>query len=580
MRYATGDAARAAEAGDRPLALRGKSGSVAAFRLLEVHPTAPGVARRLDSPLVGRERELGLLRQAFDRAVSERACHLFTVLGAAGVGKSRLVEEFLAEVPGARVLRGRCLAYGEGITFFPVVEVLKQATGALDFEDPAVVERKVCEVVAGEEHGEVVCARLGHLLGLAEGEAVPEETFWAIRRFLEALARERQLVVVFDDVQWGEATFLDLVEHVADWTRDAPTLLVCLARPELLDLRPGWGGGKLNATSILLEPLPEDRCERLVANLLGTEEVAQEIRDRVLASAEGNPLFVEQMVQVLIDDGLLAREDDRWVPTGGLSGVPVPPTIHALLAARLDRLSAGERAVTQRASVVGKVFSRGAVAAMSPEPDRAAVGAHLLALVRKELVRPERSSLPGEDAFRFRHLLIRDAAYESIPKGLRAELHERFAAWLAAVARERLEEQEEILGYHLERAYRYREELGRVDERARGLARRGAGHLAAAARRASARATWERRRACSPGPRTCSRPGTRSACPSSPRSGSRSARRAGTRRRGERWRRRSRRPGPPAQGWSRRGPGSPTSWSACPPIPRAPRRRRRPSPPS
>ena len=271
MRYATGDAARAAEAGDRPLALRGKSGSVAAFRLLEVHPTAPGVARRLDSPLVGRERELGLLRQAFDRAVSERACHLFTVLGAAGVGKSRLVEEFLAEVPGARVLRGRCLAYGEGITFFPVVEVLKQATGALDFEDPAVVERKICEVVAGEEHGEAVCARLGHLLGLEEGEAVPDETFWAIRRFLETLARERPLVVVFDDVQWGEATFLDLVEHVADWTRDAPILLVCLARPELLDVRTGWGGGKLNATSILLEPLPEDQCERLVANLLGAE---------------------------------------------------------------------------------------------------------------------------------------------------------------------------------------------------------------------------------------------------------------------------------------------------------------------
>ncbi|HWO69326.1 MAG TPA: adenylate/guanylate cyclase domain-containing protein [Actinomycetota bacterium] len=470
-----------------PLALRGKSGSVAAFRLVEVHPTAPGVARRLDSPLVGRERELGLLRQAFDRAVSERACHLFTVLGPAGVGKSRLVEEFLAGLPGPRVLRGRCLAYGEGITFFPVVEVLKQATGALDFEDPAVVERKVCEVVAGEEHGEVVCARLGHLLGLEEGEAVPDETFWAIRRFLETLARERPLVVVFDDVQWGEATFLDLVEHVADWTRDAPILLVCLARPELLDVRTGWGGGKLNATSILLEPLPEDQCERLVANLLGAEEVAQEIRDRVLASAEGNPLFVEQMVQVLIDDGLLAREDGRWVPTGDLSSVPVPPTIQALLAARLDRLSAEERAVIQRASVAGKVFFRGAVAAMSPEPDRAAVGAHLLALVRKELVRPDRSTLPGEDAFRFRHLLIRDAAYESIPKELRAELHERFAGWLGDVAGERLEEQEEILAYHLEQAYRYREELGPVDERTRGLGRRAARHLAATAHRASAR---------------------------------------------------------------------------------------------
>ncbi|HXF36442.1 MAG TPA: adenylate/guanylate cyclase domain-containing protein, partial [Actinomycetota bacterium] len=412
-----------------PLALKGKSGSVAAFRLLEVHPTAPGVARRLDSPLVGRARELALLRQAFERAVSERACHLFTLLGPAGVGKSRLVEEFLDGLgDGARVLRGRCLPYGEGITFFPVVEVLKQATGALDFEDQAALERKVCEVVAGEEHGEVLCARLGHLLGLAEGEAVPEEMSWAVRRFLEALARERPLVVVFDDIQWGEPTFLDLVEHLADWTRDAPVLLLCLARPELLDLRPGWGGGKLNATSILLEPLPEGECARLVANLLGAEEVAAEVRERVLASAEGNPLFVEQMVQVLIDDGLLVREDGRWVPTGDLSTVPVPPTIQALLAARLDRLTAEERAAIQRASVVGKVFFRGAVTAMSEEPDPATVGTHLLALVRKELVRPDRSTLPGEDAFRFRHLLIRDAAYDGIPKELRAELHERFAA--------------------------------------------------------------------------------------------------------------------------------------------------------
>ncbi|HXF72859.1 MAG TPA: adenylate/guanylate cyclase domain-containing protein, partial [Actinomycetota bacterium] len=470
-----------------PLTLKGKAGAVAAHRLLDVHPTAPGVSRRLDSPLVGRDRELGLLRQALDRAVSERACHLFTLLGAAGVGKSRLVEEFAEGLAGARVLRGRCLPYGEGITFFPVVEVLKQATGALDFEEPSVLERKVCEVVAGEDHGELICARLGHLLGLAEGEAVPEETFWAIRRFLEALARERPLVLVLDDVQWGEAAFLDLVEHVADWTRDAPILLVCLARPELVDVRPRWGGGKLNATSILLEPLPHDQCERLVANLLGAEEVAREVRDRVLSSAEGNPLFVEQMVQVLIDDGLLARRDGRWAPVGDLSSVPVPPTIHALLQARLDRLSADERAAIQRASVVGRDFFRGAVVAMSPEPERSAVGAALMSLVRKDLIRPDRSTLPGEDAFRFRHLLIRDAAYEGIPKEVRAELHERFAGWLTRVAGGRVEEQEEILGYHLEQASRYRRELGPVDEAGRELGRRAARHLASAARRAFAR---------------------------------------------------------------------------------------------
>jgi len=511
-----------------PLALKGKSGWVAAYRLLEVHPTAPGVSRRLDSPLVGRDRELGLLRQALERAVSERACHLFTVLGAAGVGKSRLVEEFAEGLAGARVLRGRCLPYGEGITFFPVVEVLKQATGARDFEEPAVLQRKICEVVAGDEHGELICARLAHLLGLAEGEAVPEETSWAIRRFLEALARERPLVVVLDDVQWGEAAFLDLVEHVADWTRDAPILLVCVARPELLDVRPGWGGGKLNATSILLEPLPHDQCERLVANLLGAEELAQEVRERVLASAEGNPLFVEQMVQVLIDDGVLARKDGRWAAVGDLSSVRVPPTIQALLRARLDRLSAEERAAIQRASVVGRGFFRGAVLAMSPEPERAAVDAALTSLVRKDLARSTPSTLSGEDAFRFRHLLIRDAAYEGIPKELRAELHERFAGWLTQVAGSRVEEQEEILGYHLEQASRYRQELGPVDEAGRELGRRPRATWPPPPAGRPRGATTGRRRTSSPAPCASWRPTIRSASGSSRRSATRSWRRGGS----------------------------------------------------
>jgi class 3 adenylate cyclase/tetratricopeptide (TPR) repeat protein len=470
-----------------PLALKGKSELIPAFRLIDVHPTAPAFARRLDSPLVGREGELRLLRQAFDRAVSERACHLFTVLGPAGVGKSRLVESFLAELPDARVLRGRCLPYGEGITFYPVVEVLKEAAGIADFEDPDETERKICELVEREEQGSLICARIGQLLGLAEGEAVPEETLWAIRRFLEVLARGRPLVIVFDDIHWGEGTFLDLVEHVADLTRDAPIVLACLARPELLDVRPGWGGGKLNATSTLLGPLPDEQCEQLITNLLGQGEVAEGVRSRILKAAEGNPLFAEQVVSMLIDDGLLVRDDETWVATADLSEVPVPPTIAALISARLDRLTAEERAVIQRASVVGKVFYWGAVAALSSEPERSAVAGRVMSLVRKDLVRPDRTTLPGEDAFRFRHLLIRDAAYKSTPKEVRAELHERFADWLEGVAGDRVEEQEEILGYHLEQARRYREQLGPADQRGRELGRRAAGHLSAAGRRASAR---------------------------------------------------------------------------------------------
>jgi class 3 adenylate cyclase/tetratricopeptide (TPR) repeat protein len=470
-----------------PLALKGKTEAVPAYRLIEVHPTAPGVARRLDSPLVGRENELRLLRQAFDRALSERACHLFTVLGPAGVGKSRLVEEFLSGLSEARLLRGRCLPYGDGITFYPVVEVLKQAAGIADFEDPNEAERKICELTEGKEHGSLICARIGQLLGLAEGEAVPEETLWAIRRFLEVLAGDRPLAVVFDDIQWGEATFLDLIEYVADWVRDVPILLLCVARPEVLDVRHGWGGGKANATSILLEPLPDEQCERLVENLLGQAEIAGDVRTRILEAAEGNPLFVEQMVSMLIDDELLVREDGRWVAAADLSEVPVPPTIAALLAARLDRLSGEERAVIQRASVVGKVFFGGAVAALTSSPERSGVLGHVLSLVRKELVRPDRTTLPGEDAFRFRHLLIRDAAYESTPKEARADLHERFADWLEAMAGERVEEQEEILGYHLEQARRYHLEVGQEDERGRELGRRAGRHLSAAGRRAAAR---------------------------------------------------------------------------------------------
>jgi tetratricopeptide (TPR) repeat protein len=383
------------------------------------------------------------------------------------------------------VLRGRCLAYGEGITFFPVVEVLKQAADIADFEDPSETDRKICALVEDEDHGSLICARIGQLLGLAEGEAVAQETLWAIRRFLEALARERPVVVVFDDIHWGESTFLDLIEYVAEWTREAPMVLVCPARPELLDVRPGWAGGKPNASTVALEPLPEDESERLLTNLLGEAGVGDKVRSSILEAAEGTPLFVEQVVSMLIDDGLLARQDGRWVARGALSEIRIPPTIAALLAARLDRLSAEERSVIQRASVVGKIFYRGAVGALSPEKDRSAAPGHLLSLVRKELLRPDRTTLPGEDAFRFRHQLIRDAAYESTPKEARAELHERFANWLADVAGERVEEQEEILGYHLEQACRYREQLGQAAKPE--LRRRARAHLSAAGRRAAAR---------------------------------------------------------------------------------------------
>ena len=201
--------------------------------------------------MVGRERQLGQLRQAFEAADDDQACQLFTILGPAGVGKSRLVQEFVSGLgERAVVLRGRCLPYGEGITYFPVVETVKQAAGLADFDLPDVVEAKVCSVLEGDEHQQLVCGRVSQLMGAADA-AAGEETFWAIRRFFEAYARERPLVLVFDDIHWGEATFLDLVEHIADWSRGSPILLMCMARPDLLDLRPGWAGGKLNAATVL-----------------------------------------------------------------------------------------------------------------------------------------------------------------------------------------------------------------------------------------------------------------------------------------------------------------------------------------
>jgi class 3 adenylate cyclase/tetratricopeptide (TPR) repeat protein len=468
-----------------PLALKGKSEAVPAFRLLQVASLSPMRTRHLDAPMVGRTRERVLLEQAFERAASDRDCQLFTVLGAAGAGKSRLVEEFLSGLDEGLVLRGRCLPYGDGITYFPVVGAMKEALGIADFDDESSVRERIHAAVAGQDHADVIAANLAKLLGAGEGGA-PEETFWAIRRFLEVRGEDQPVVVVFDDIHWGESTFLDLVEHIADWSRDAAILLLCMARPDLLDVREGWAGGKTNATTISLAPLSETECAELIDHLLGSSDLPVDVRARITGVAEGNPLFVEEMLRMLIDDGLLARDGGGWTPAQDIADVSVPPTISALLSARLDRLSEPERALIEAAAVCGKEFHRGALLELSSH-GRGDVDVHLRSLVRRELVTPERSLLPGEDAYRFRHLLIRDAAYDAIPKRERADLHQAFAGWLERVAGERLAEQEEILGYHLEQAYRLRVELGSKDDREPELATTAAAHLAAAGSRSYAR---------------------------------------------------------------------------------------------
>jgi class 3 adenylate cyclase/tetratricopeptide (TPR) repeat protein len=471
-----------------PLSLKGKSHPVAAFRLVEVLPEAPRSPGHLHSPMVGREGEQTLLWQAFDRTVRDRTCHLFTILGSAGVGKSRLVDEVTSACRfTSTVISGRCLSYGEGITYRPVTEAVRSLTGITEEDAPGDTHRKVEALLGDEPDAALVAERVAQLFGLPGAAGDAEETAWAVRRFMESLARSSPLIAVFDDIHWGEPTFLDLVEYVAEWSRDAPILLICLARPELLDVRPGWGGGKLNATSIHLEPLTEAESSTLIGNLLGTVDVEPAARSTIAGAAEGNPLFLEEMLAMLIDDGLLRRSDGRWVASGRLSQVRAPPTIQALLAARLDRLDPEERAVVERASVEGKVFHQGAVAVLTPEAARPRVGAHLQGLVRKELVRPTRAEFAGEEAFSFRHLLIREAAYQGMPKDLRAVLHQRYAEWLERTTGEWIAEYEEIVGYHLEQAFRYRRELGSPDDAALRLATHAAERLGGAGRRAFSR---------------------------------------------------------------------------------------------
>jgi class 3 adenylate cyclase/tetratricopeptide (TPR) repeat protein len=405
-----------------PLELKGKAQPVAAYRLEAVRD-AP--ERAHDAPFVGREAEVATLGAAWERAVAEERCELVTVVGDAGVGKSRLVAEALGGLD-ARLVRGRCLPYGDGITYWPVVEVIKQlGTRPADADAAEAIQS---------------------LLGETARLAGPEEIGWALRKLLE---QEAPLVVVFDDIQWAEETFLDLIEGVALLSSTAPILLLCMARPELLARRPEW------PVAVRLEPLAGEAVDVLLVGL------PEETRGRVAAAAGGNPLFLTEMLA-------MARED---------GAVDVPPTLRALLGARLDQLDPQERTVLERGAVEGEIFHRGSVQALaSPEVP---VTPKLAALVRRQLIRPDRTQLTGDDGFRFRHLLIRDAAYEALPKATRAELHERFADWLDEHGAD-LVELDEIVGYHLEQAARFRVELGQPDAQP---SLRAAKRLAKAARR-------------------------------------------------------------------------------------------------
>src|SRR6266542_3210130 len=400
-----------------------------AWRLVDLVPDASAIPRRLETPLVGRRRELEQLHHVFERAIHDRTVHLFTVLGPAGIGKSRLAAEFATSVAReATVLTGRCVPYGHGMTFRPLADMLDSQLA--DPEGLAVT-------LAGDLGAELFLRRVGGAIGLGDVPSTPTETFWAVRRLLEALARRRPLVVVIDDIHWAEELFLDLVEHIAEWARSAPILLLCLARPDLLDERPAWGGGKANATKLLLDPLSDTDADALIDELPGGAELETDLRGRLATAAEGNPLFLEQTLALL-------REE---APTG--ERLPVPPTIQALLAARLDRLPAGQRLLLENAAVVGREFELETLCGLLPEiaPDR--LERDVAELVRKDLVRPEnRGDL--REGFRFQHSLIRAAAYDFVPKEERARLHEAVADRLEMSA-----DRPEQVAYHPEQAHAY-----------------------------------------------------------------------------------------------------------------------------
>jgi DNA-binding SARP family transcriptional activator len=424
------------------------------WRLLGLIEGAPAIPRRFEAPLIGRRQELAELRSAFEATNADSHCRLLLLVGEPGIGKTRLAREFVSAVAQeATVLVGRCASYGQGVTWLPLVEILREA-GADTPENLSVL-------LSAEQDGGLVARRIAGATGFADEPAPLEETNWAFRRLFETIAARQPLVVVLEDVHWAEPTLLDLIEQLEEQA-SGPVLLLCLTRPELLETRTAWA-----QRALTLAPLPEAEVGILVDSLRADLEA--EGRARVVEVAEGNPLLAEQLV---------VHASEKGADSLDLA----PPSIEALLASRLDFLSTEERMLLQSAAVIGRRFSRAAVLNLSLA-DPAATDVLLRSLIEKGFLR----QVSGEDSMAFHHVLVRNVAYAGIPKEARADSHERVADWLERAAGSRLQEHEEIVGYHLEQAARYRGELGLVDERARSLAARAAECLGRAGRRALAR---------------------------------------------------------------------------------------------
>lgn len=466
-----------------PLELKGKAQRLAAYRLVTVHGL-DGNLRRQDTPLVGRDAELGLLETVYRDACEHTAARLVTVIGDAGAGKSRLLAEFMDRRGGqARILRGRCLPYGDGITYWPLRGIVGEAAAIREDDAPEAARAKLLGC-AGDP---AVADRLASAVGLSASAFPLHEVNWAARKFLQRLAASAPVVAFVDDIHWAEPAFLDLMEHVLDTATSVPLLLLATARHDLLEERAQWAE-RASATRLVLRPLSEAASAQVVENLLGTSGLPADVVARIVAAAEGNPLFIEQMLSMLLDADVLREVDGQWVRGAGGDDVAVPPTIHALLEARLDKLGREERVAVEPAAVIGLEFAQGALESLAPEAIRPTMSTHLHSLTRKQFIDPAQTR-DAESIYRFHHQLVRDTVYNGLLKRTRATLHINFVRWADRVnaGRDRAREFEEILGYHLEQAHHYLAELGPLDEQGVAIGADAAARLGGAGKRAFGR---------------------------------------------------------------------------------------------